>query len=276
MAKEPSSSPLPNAFALYPPPTYPLDPSDIHADLALPRGSSGKPYTAINAVSTLDGRAALEGKSSTVGSPWDRVIMRNIRSAFDAVLVGAGTLRAENLDLAVPQELARKRRQNGLRSQPLPIILKGMLPLPKERRVYEQKGLVILGPRGIQVSRLPATATYRALPEYKGVGRVDAEDLLRALEEEFGIGRLLVEGGPTVNHSFLSGGHVDELFLTLAPRISGDGDAPNIVSGSKPLTDEARNPELVSVHVAAGGELYLRYRRGCRTHPPGSDPYLMP
>lgn len=259
MAKGPSSPP-PDAFALYPPPSCPLDPSGIHADLVLPRGSSGRPYTAINAVSTLDGRAALEGKSSTVGSAADRVIMRNIRSAFDAVLVGAGTLRAENLDLAVPQELAQIRRQSGLHHQPIPIILMGHLPLPGGRRLYEQEGLVILGPKSVQAEYIPADATFRVMPERKNSGRVDLGSVLRTLEEEFGVGRLLVEGGPTVNHSFLSGGYVDELFLTLAPGISGDGDAPNIVSGSGSLSDKVRGAGLVSIHAVAGGELYLRYR----------------
>ena len=254
-------SPAPDAFALFPPPSYSLDPSDIHADLVLPRNlSGGGPYTAINAVSTLDGRAALEGKSSTVGSAADRVIMRNIRCAFDAVLVGAGTLRAENLDLAVPRGLAQRRREKGLRGQPIPIILSGLTPLPKGRKLYEQKGLLIMGPKGAQAQDRPAEAAFRVLPERKGSGRVELGGVLRILEEEFGVGRLLVEGGPTVNRSFLSGGHVDELFLTLAPRISGDGDAPNIVSGPETLPDKVRETSLVSVHAVKGGELYLRYR----------------
>ncbi len=80
------------------------------------------------------------------------------------------------------------------------------------------------------------------------------------LGEEFGVRRLLVEGGPSVNHSFLSGNHVDEVFLTLAPRISGDGNAPSIVSGPDPLQNQVRNARLVSVHLVAGNELYLRYR----------------
>lgn len=261
MAKGPAAS-SPQAFALYPPPFAPLDPSDIHADLVLPRASrGGRPYTIINAVSTLDGRAAFGGKSSPIGSAADRVIMRNIRCAFDAVLVGAGTLRAEDLDLAVPQELAQKRRDKGLREQPIPILLMGLSPLPKRRKLYEHRGLIILGPKNVQEQHLPAEAAFRALPEWKGGGRVDIKGVLRILEEELGVGRLLVEGGPHVNRSFLSGGYVDELFLTLAPKISGGGDAPNIVSGAETLPDmvidEAR---LVSVHAAAGGELYLRYR----------------
>jgi len=255
------SSPAPDAFALYPPPSFPLDPADIHADLVLPLNSSaGRPYTVINVVSTLDGRATLEGKSSTVGSAADRVIMRNIRCAFDAVLVGAGTLRAENLDLAVPQRLAQRRREKGLNYQPIPIILMGSSPLPKARRLYEQKGVVIMGPSTVQAEQLPANSSFRALPVGSGSSRVDVGDILRTLGEEFGVGRLLVEGGPAVNYSFLSGNHVDEMFLTLAPRISGGGNAPSIVSGPDTLHDKVANARLVSVHAVAGNELYVRYR----------------
>jgi riboflavin-specific deaminase-like protein len=255
------SSPAPDAFALYPPPSFPLDPADIHADLVLPRNSSaGRPYTVINAVSTLDGRAALEGKSSTVGSAADRVIMRNIRCAFDAVLVGAGTLRAENLDLAVPQGLAQRRREKGLHYQPIPIILMGASPLPKARRLYERKGVVILGPRTVRAEQLPANASFRALPVGSGSSMVEIGVVLRVLGEEFEVRSLLVEGGPAVNHSFLLGDHVDELFLTLAPGISGGGDAPNIVSGPSTVSHGLRGARLVSVHAVAGGELYLRYR----------------
>ena len=259
-----TSSSAPDAFALYPPPSFPLDPADIHADLELPHKSSADrpwPYTVINAVSTLDGRAALEGKSSTVGSAADRVIMRNIRCAFDAVLVGAGTLRAENLDLAVPQRLAQRRREKGLRYQPIPIILMGGSPLPKARRLYEQKGVVIIGPRTVRADQLPANASFRAVPVGSGSSsRVDIGGVLRTLGEEFGVGRLLVEGGPAVNYSFLEGNHVDEMFLTLAPRISGGGNAPSIVSGPDTFHDKVGNARLVSVHAVAGEELYLRYR----------------
>lgn len=251
----------PLAFALYPPPAFPLDAHSIHADLSLPAASpDGRPYTAINAVSTLDGRAALEGKSSTIGSAADRAIMRNIRCAFDAVLVGAGTLRAENLDLAVPQDLVQRRRANGLHDQPLPIILRGGSPLPKSRSIYEREGLVIIGPRSARDEPLPANAVFRSVPGRAGHGRVDVGGVLRKLGEEFGVGRLLVEGGPAVNHSFLAANYVDELFLTLAPVISGGGDAPNVVSGPLAPPDAARDARLVSVHATADGELYLRYR----------------
>lgn len=267
MAKGPAASSSPRAFALYPPPSFPLDPCDIHADLVLPRGShDGMPYTVINAVSTLDGRAALGGKSSPIGSAADRVIMRNIRCAFDAVLVGAGTLRAEDLELGVPQEMVERRRENGLDDQPLSIILMGNSPLPRHRRLYRRPqekndmDLLVLGPQGARSETIPERATFRAMLSAGATeGRPEPREVLEILAEEFGVRRLLVEGGPTVNYSFLSGGHVEELFLTLAPKISGESSAPTIVAGAAALPSGEQDARLLSAHTA-GGEVYLRYR----------------
>lgn len=262
----PSSPSRQSALRLYPLPPVALDPCDVYADLRLPAGKpGGKPYTVINAVTTLDCRATIDGRSSKVGSANDRRIMRNLRCAVDGVLVGAGTLRAEDLDLGVPQELVRRRRENLLADQPLLIILKGKKALPEERKLYEGVGeqsdrhLLIFGPRGAPTGPMPEHATFRVLPPGAQDGRLVPKDVLSILATEFGVRRLLVEGGPAVNHCFLSGGLVEELFLTLAPRISGEADAQTIVSGAATLPQEERDARLLSVH-AAGGELYLRYR----------------
>lgn len=223
----------------------------------------------INAVSTLDGRAALDGSSSRVGSALDRLVMRNIRCAVDAVLVGAGTLRAEDLDLGVPEELTQRRRRNHLAPQPLHIILKGTTPLPRERRLYTRIGeqhdgggteLLVVGHGGPGGRTMPEGAIFRELPSRGTGGRPDPGEVLRLLREEFGVRRLLVEGGPRVNHAFLRDGLVAEIFLTLAPKLSGSSDAPGIAGDAGALPSEARAARLLTVHAATGGELYLRYR----------------
>ena len=269
-APHPSPPDEHGAFRLYPPPLLPLEPSEIHADLLLPNGAPrGGPYAVINAVSTLDGKATLDGRSSPIGSALDRQVMGNIRCAVDAVLVGAGTLRAENLDLAVPPALADKRRRNGLNDQPVFIILKGTQDLPGDRRLYERSlggqkggGLIVLGPRGTPSGPLPGGAIFRELSSVSTDGRLAPPEVLRILHEDFAVRKLLVEGGPAVNHAFLSGGHIMEVFLTLAPKISGEPQAPTIVSGAAALPKGVSAARLISVHAATigGGELFLRYR----------------
>ncbi|MCA1740333.1 MAG: dihydrofolate reductase family protein, partial [Actinobacteria bacterium] len=73
-----------------------------------------------------------------------------------------------------------------------------------------------------------------------------------------------VEGGPSVNRSFIEAQLVDELFLTLAPKIVG-GDTRSLVEG-EPLPQDATSPSLASIYLS-DSELYLRYRLTRRSGP---------
>jgi 2,5-diamino-6-(ribosylamino)-4(3H)-pyrimidinone 5'-phosphate reductase len=93
-----------------------------------------------------------------------------------------------------------------------------------------------------------------------GEKAVDLGAALAALRTEYGVRWLLGEGGPTLNHRLLVAGLVDELFLTLAPKLVA-GSAPTIVTG-EPFPEDAPVPlRLLTLH-ADGDELYLRYRVG--------------
>lgn len=256
----------PPGLRLYPPPLSGLDPRDIYRDLVLPEGAPpGAPFAIINAASTLDGRAAVGGRSTPIGGSTDRVVMRNVRCAVDAVLVGAGTLRSENLDLGVPQHLCARRTSNGLAAQPLQVVLKGESPLPEDRRLYEtaRDRLLIIASSQARTAAgyVPTGATVREVPATRASGLPDPAAVLRLLGAEFGVRRLLVEGGPSVSRSFLVGGHVGELFLTLAPEVAGE-EAPGIVAGGAPVPEASRGWRLVSVHADGEGALYLRYGSG--------------
>ena len=80
---------------------------------------------------------------------------------------------------------------------------------------------------------------------------------LEILRDRYGVRSVLCEGGPTVFGALLGEDLMDELFLSLAPRIAGGGDAPTIVEGM-PLA-ELMELELVWV-LEAEGELFMRYR----------------
>jgi riboflavin biosynthesis pyrimidine reductase len=96
-------------------------------------------------------------------------------------------------------------------------------------------------------------------------GPFDLRPLLERLRTEHEVRSILCEGGPTLNESLLLYGLVDELFLTVAPVITGGADALTIVAG-QPLPDLVPT-ELIWV-LEDGGELYLRYRIGARTAAP--------
>jgi 2,5-diamino-6-(ribosylamino)-4(3H)-pyrimidinone 5'-phosphate reductase len=245
---------------IFPQPAASLPEDEVYAFLDLPAGVPGRPYTVINAVGTLDGRGAVGGKSTPVGSEVDHRLMRNIRANVDAVLVGARTLRSEDLMLSVDEHLAKSRRERGLKEQPIPIILTRSGNIPSDRRIFRassgSKVLIFVGSRTSQedLARLSEFATIRI---FTATDSPEPNEILKTLADEFGVRHLLVEGGPTVNHSFLEARLVDELFLTLAPKIVG-GDSRFVVEG-KELPSCGSSTCLVSVHLS-DSEIYLRYR----------------
>ncbi|HET6570719.1 MAG TPA: dihydrofolate reductase family protein [Solirubrobacterales bacterium] len=160
------------------------------------RAREDRPFVAMNFAATVDGRATIEGVSGPIGSETDTTMLAGLRRRFDAVMIGAGTMRAE--------------RYAGL-----------------DRR------LVVVESGERAWADLPA--------------------LLRSLREE-GVAALLCEGGPTLHGSLQAAGLVDELFLTIAPKLSGAG-APSILEGA---LSEAVGLELAWL-LEEDGELFARY-----------------
>jgi len=224
---------------------------------------------AINMAQTLDGRVAPGGKAKGIGGPADRALMRRLRSGADAVMTGAGTLRAERVDLSVPDDLARERSEAGRPPQPLAVTLTGTGEIPLSENLVGDRsgGLVVLCAPSVfhRTSALvaaPPGDRARAIPvpgDADGVG-LDLAAALRALRDDLGVQVLLVEGGPSLNHQLVSRGLADELFFTLAPRLAGGPPDPGLLSGPEPLPEHRARADLASAHLSAEGELFLRYR----------------
>ena len=242
---------------LYPPPAREV--SAVYEDLELPpmgRGGAGRPYVIINMVSSVDGRSALEGKASGIGSATDRLTMRTLRSRADAVMIGAGTLRAEKLTLGLDEA-------DGM-PQPLAIIITHTGDVPLEEHLIVKGGQEVLillsdvAPERV-VERLRNLAPVMMTPA-DSTGAVDLEAALRALKAERGVESLVVEGGPGFIHALISRHLVDELFVTVAPELLGGSEDQTITLLRGPALPARDSPtlDLVSIHLS-GGELYLRY-----------------
>jgi len=222
-------------------------------------------------VSSLDGKAAVEGKAGSIGSSIDRTIMRTLRAQVDAVMIGAGTLRAERLRLDVPEDLASARASRGLEPQPLAVIAtsSGNIPLRENLLGLSPDNLVVLAasetPKD-SLSALSRLATVEVVPkraETEAVTEeapvlVDPVFALEVLKVRYGVGVLLVEGGPALNHALISSNLADELFLTLSPRLLGGVESRTMLEGPiLPATvSQVRN--LTSIYLA-DDELFLRY-----------------
>jgi riboflavin biosynthesis pyrimidine reductase len=222
------------------------------------RAPHDRPFVFVNMVSTIDGRAQVRGRTGDLGEAADLEMLLELRALADAVLIGPGTLRAEGYARLVGSEERRaRRRAAGLSADPVAVVLSRGLDLPWDAGLFaapEQPVLVYSGPpapdaEGEEPPETAAPVELVRLPEPTPAA-VLAD--LRAR----GIAALLSEGGPTLNSAMLAGRLVDELFLTIAPQITGEPDAIRIVEGSG--LPEALRARPVWV-LRARGELFLRY-----------------
>ena len=242
---------------LYPPPAVSLEVGAVYADLAWPGPPPHRPHVAVNMIASADGRAAAGGGTDLLASRVDRALMRALRAHADALLHGAGTLRAETFGAGVPVELAAWRAARGLTPQPLAIVVSASGAVPAHDRYLgtdPRRRLIVTSAAGAR--QLSEAVRGRAELLVAGEEAVDLLAALRTLRVERGVRWLLCEGGPRLAHALFASGAVDELFLTLAPKLVA-GPGPAVLDGASlhpplPLT-------LLAVHEHAG-ELFLRYR----------------
>ena len=216
----------------------------------------------VNAASSLDGKITTAGRGKVrFTSDRDRRTMDAIRAGCDALLIGAGTLRAEDPPLQIRDpELRRLRVERGKSESLINVVLSATLSLPGKGRFFTTPGI-----RRIvaTVEEAPEEAAHRLSPSAEvlrlGRGRVPIPELLCALAAR-GIERLLVEGGGSVNAAFFESGHVDEIHLTLAPVIIGGRLSPTLCEGEGFPPPGFPRFELVDSQ-AVGDELFLHYRR---------------
>ena len=213
-----------------------------------------RPLVAVNFAFTVDGRASIGGVSGPIGSSADTAMLAGLRTRFDAVMIGAGTMRAERYGRLVDDQEARERRERlGLPHDPLMVIVSGRLDLPWDAPLFTAGGGRVLIFTASEAEP-PPTATSLRIVRHKGF--VDVVAALRHLRAERGIRALLCEGGPGLHNQLQGAGSVDDLFLTIAPKLVG-GDAPRIIEGDLPGVTELE----LSWLLQEGSELFARYRR---------------
>jgi riboflavin-specific deaminase-like protein len=212
-----------------------------------------RPHVFTNFAVTLDGQATIFGRSGPIGSSRDTELLQRLRTQADAVMIGAGTLRAERYGRIVSDPDLRARRERiGLPHDPLAVVVSGRLDLPWDAPLFTNGGgrVVVFT---TSEAEPPETATPVRVVRHEGA--VDLAEALRYLRVERGIRALLCEGGPRLHAQLIEAGLVDELFVTHAPKIAG-GDGPGLVNG---LGELERPLEIVWL-LEEDGELFARHR----------------
>ena len=232
----------------------PTSPAELASGLRLgDKAPPDRPYLIVNMVSALDGKATIEWRTKGLSTDLDRELFHRLRTQMDAVMVGAGTVRAERYGRMIKSdELRAARSDAALEPDPLAVIVTARLDLPADLPLLnepEQRVVIATG----------SDATLPDLGEqvtYERTGD-DLPLLLSRLREQHGVRSVLCEGGPTLNSYLLAAGLVDELWLTLNPKLAGGAAALTIVAGRQ-LVEPA---ELTLVSLAEGdGDLFGRWR----------------
>jgi riboflavin-specific deaminase-like protein len=213
----------------------------------------------LNFVTTLDGQATLGDTGARyIGSATDHRLMQRLRTVADGLLHGAGTIRLDHFAPRVPRDLIHERLARGLAEQPLGAVVTASGNLSPDLKYFSLRPPIVFTTDARQAEvteKLGSRATVFGM----GDGSVDLAEALKILRTRFAIRVLLCEGGPKLTHGLIVRGLVDELFLTLAPKLGGDAEAPGLVVGPRFKPPEVPRLTLLDV-LEHEGELFLRYR----------------
>lgn len=187
-----------------------------------------------------------------------------LRAGCDAILVGAGTLRADDPRLLVRSQKLRERRLDQGRTENLlkaVVTRKGHIdPGARLFSTGDAGAVVYTGGRGVEVARERLEGRPETDPPAEVVDAGDPLEVERILADlaERGVQRLLVEGGGHIHTTFLTSGLVDELRLAVAPFFIGEASAPRfLMAGVYPFTPES--PMRLVEARALGDVAILRY-----------------
>ncbi|MBW3548274.1 MAG: pyrimidine reductase family protein [Actinobacteria bacterium] len=234
---------------LLPPPATPADAAEVDLGALYDGERSGpaqRPWVMANFVASLDGSAAVEGRTRALSGPADRALFRRLRAQADVVLVGAGTVRAEGYGPV-----------RGAGPAPIAVVSRS-LELDWDSALFTEAAAPTL-----VVTCAGADATRRARAEQvaelvlAGDQWVDIGEAIVQLGRR-GHGVVLCEGGPCLLGELVVADLLDELCLTLSPLVAG-GTGPRIVTGA--MLRAPRPLRLASV-LEDDSDLFLRYLRG--------------
>ncbi len=220
-----------------------------------------RPFVTMNMAMTADGKITSASREyPTFTSARDRKTMDRIRAEADAVLVGAGTLRADDPPLHVRDpEMRAFRRSLGKPDGLLNVVVTASADLDPGSAFFRDAHAAVRIVATVEDAPAARLATLEGRCEVwkVGRGRVDLVELVGRLRER-GVERLLVEGGGELNWGFVEADLLDEIHVTVAPSLLGGRLAPTLLEGEGLSMDARRRLRLASCE-AHGDEVYLRW-----------------
>jgi len=205
---------------------------------------------------TADGKLTLKkGSSSKIlmkyMDPATEILLHETRASFDAIMVGANTIRIDNSFLTV-------RLVEG--KSPIRVIPTSMADIPPSANVLSPGAPTIIAvSERAPADRVNAIRARGAEVVCAGKEHVDLPTLMRILSTSWGVKKLMIEGGPTLNWHMLHHRLVDEIRLIHLPFIVGGSDTPSLVGGMHIETEEEMIRLILKNHYLCGTNLVTEY-----------------
>ncbi|OPY45260.1 MAG: 2,5-diamino-6-ribosylamino-4(3H)-pyrimidinone 5'-phosphate reductase [Methanosaeta sp. PtaU1.Bin028] len=217
--------------------------------------SMNRPFVLINGAMSADGKiSSYLRRQVRISCQEDLARVDSLRARCDAIMVGVGTVLADDPSLTVKGSTLREgRARQGRPENPLRVVADSLARTPANARVLGP-GCLLAVSGAAPAERVANLARHCQIAAF-GQRKVDLPQLLDDLYLK-GIQHLLVEGGATLNWSLLKEGLVDELQVFLGPMIIGGKDAPTLVDGDG-FEDGFIRLELASMERIGDGALLI-------------------
>ena len=205
--------------------------STLHA----PRSAYRLPFVLINMAMTADGKIATANRAvSSFGSRRDQQHLLELRATADAVMAGARTVDSNPVTLGPGSaKFRRLRRARGLAEYNLRIVVSRSGSINPDAELFKHRfsPIIILTTRTAPASRRKLLSSLADEVKLCGTGAINFRAAFRWLRQKWNVKRLLCEGGGEVNDALFRAGLVNELHLTVCPKIFGGRTAPTIADG---------------------------------------------
>jgi riboflavin-specific deaminase-like protein len=240
---------------------------------ARPGSLAPHPFVLVNMAMTADGKIATANRAvSSFGSRRDRGNLLDLRATADAVMAGARTVDSATVTLGPgPARYRRLRLRRHLAEYNLRVIVSRSGSVDLKAEVFRRRfsPILVLTTRRAGKLKLKKLRAVANAVKICGTQEIDFRRALRWLGGHWGVRRLLCEGGGELNDALFRAGLVDELHLTLCPKIFGGRAAPTIADGRGVLKlADAAGFTLKSMK-RVGDELFLVFDARKRASTPG-------
>jgi riboflavin-specific deaminase-like protein len=226
------------------------------------------PFVLVNMAMTADGKIATANRAvHSFSSKRDLEHLYELRATADAVMCGARTIEISRSILGTGGEKFRRRRlRRGLAGYNLRVIISGSGSINPRAEIFKKhfSPIIILTTARASKTKLRCLRTLADEVKVCGKREIIFAAALRWLRAKWGVRRLLCEGGGELNDALFRAGLVDELHLTICPKIFGGGKAPTVADGSGFSRLAEAVPLQIKSFKRVGNEVFAVFRRAGR------------